>query len=104
MSWFYLFVAGLFEAFWLISLNKSDSFSNKTYAFIAVASMAVSLYLFSLSTKQLPVSSAYLIWLSVGVFSVAIIEHFWIGKELTTNQIFFLLVILSGVFGLKLSS
>lgn len=104
MSWVLLIIAGLLEALWLFAFAKSDALSNKFYAVFAMCAMAASLYLFAMSTKTIPISIAYLVWLSIGVFSISLIDHFLLGKVITAYQAFFLFLILIGVFGLKVTS
>lgn len=101
MSWLFLFLAGLFEAGWLISIEKSDSFSKPQFVFVAVLSMAISLYLFALSLDNISVTVAYLVWLAVGALSILIIHHFFIGPPISTKQIFFMCLIFIGIIGIK---
>ncbi|MBD1584781.1 DMT family transporter [Pseudoalteromonas sp. S16_S37] len=104
MSWFYLIVAGCFEALWLVFLDKSASFSKHYYVILAVASMAISLALFSISLKQVSTTVAYLVWLGSGVCAIALVNHFALGVVLSVKQWVFLGVILVGIVGLKSTS
>jgi len=78
MSWFILFIAGILEAGWLVGIQKPESFSKILYATFAVFSMALSLILFSMTLKGIPISHAYLVWLTVGAPSISIINNYFL--------------------------
>ncbi|GHF96021.1 DMT family transporter [Thalassotalea marina] len=101
MSWVYLIIAGFFEAIWLVSLEKSESFSKLPFTLLAVLSMAISLFLFALSLAKIPLATAYLIWLSIGVSSVFLINFITEGSTISPMQLVFLSLIFIGILGLK---
>lgn len=103
MSWLFLIFAGLFEAAWLLLFSKSHAFSHKPFALLAILAMGISVYLFGLSTKTLPIAVAYLVWLSIGALSIVMIESIYFGKVLTLAQLTCLCLIFIGVAGLKFS-
>ncbi|MCF6437606.1 SMR family transporter [Pseudoalteromonas sp. MMG022] len=104
MSWFYLVLAGLFEAGWLIFLEKSASFSKPPFVFLACGSMAISLYLFALSVKDIEVAIAYMVWLGVGVCSLIFFNHVFLGSTVSLMQGIFMLLLFIAIIGLKVSS
>ncbi|GAB5379138.1 MAG: quaternary ammonium compound efflux SMR transporter SugE [Aliiglaciecola sp.] len=103
MSWFYLVLAGIFEAGWLISIVKSESFSKPQFIVIAVLSMALSLTLFSISLDEIPITVAYLVWLAVGAVSLVLIDVFVNGTPILIQQLFFISLIVIGIVGIKVS-
>ena len=104
MSWLILIIAGCFEAGWLIGIEKSASFSKPVYVLLAAISMAVSLLLFTLSLKAIPIAMAYLVWLAVGVCAITAYNLFVLGMVLSSGQWFFLWLLVIGIVGLKLTS
>lgn len=104
MYWFILLVAGILEAGWLVGIQKSESFSNIPYVILAVISMALSLLLFSISLKEIPVSHAYLVWLAVGASSISVINHYFFEQPLSMQHILCFCLIFVGIMGLKISS
>lgn len=104
MSWFILFLAGILEAGWLVGIQKSESFTNIPYIIFAVFSMTLSLVLFSIALKDIPVSHAYLVWLSIGASSISIINHYFFDQPLSIQQLFCFCLIFVGVVGLKMSN
>jgi len=104
MSWLLLFIAGILEAGWLVGIQKSESFTKLPYVFIAVISMALSLLLFSIAIKTIPISHAYLVWIAAGVTSISVVNHYFFDQPLSLQQMLFFVLILVGVAGLKLSN
>ena len=104
MYWFILFIAGTLEAGWLVGIQKSESFTNIPYVVFAVFSMALSLILFSISLKEIPISYAYLVWLAVGASSISIINHYFFDQRLSIQHIFCFGLIFVGIVGLKFSN
>ncbi|GHB69734.1 putative multidrug resistance protein [Psychrosphaera saromensis] len=104
MYWFILFIAGILEAGWLLGIQKSESFTNIPYVILAVFCMVLSLILFSIALKEIPINVAYLVWLAVGASSISIINHYFFNQFLSIQQILCLCLIFAGVVGLKLLS
>ncbi|WP_158678160.1 DMT family transporter [Pseudoalteromonas sp. T1lg23B] len=104
MSWLYLVLAGFFEAGWLVFLEKSASFSKPPFVFLACGSMIISLYLFALSIKAIPVAIAYMVWLGVGVSSLMVINHVFLGSTMSLLQGIFMMLLFIAIIGLKTSS
>lgn len=104
MYWFILFLAGILEAGWLVGIQKSESFTNIPYVMLAILSMSLSLLLFSIALKGIPVSHAYLIWLAIGASSISIINHYFFEQPLSIQQLLCFCLIFIGVAGLKISN
>lgn len=101
MSWFLLTVAGIFEAGWLICLERSQSFSQFGYLVLAVLSMGFSLVLFALAARSIPIHIAYMVWLAVGVGAVTAVRCLTEQQSITPAQVLCLLLITIGIAGLK---
>jgi quaternary ammonium compound-resistance protein SugE len=104
MYWFILFLAGFLEAGWLVGIQKSESFTNIPYVIFAVLSMTVSLVLFSIALKEIPISHAYVVWLAVGALSISTINHYFFEQPLSIQHLLCFCLIFAGVIGLKISS
>ena len=102
MQWIYLFVAGLFEISWAVGLKFSEGFTQLVPSVLTVLGMILSFYFLALSLKQLPLGTAYAIWTGIGTIGT-VIFGILIFKEPTTFLKFIcILLILSGVVGLKI--
>jgi quaternary ammonium compound-resistance protein SugE len=104
MAWIYLFVAGLFECGWAIGLKYTNGFTNLIPTLLTVAAMAISFLLLSAAMKTIPVGTAYAVWTGIGATGVAILGMALFGESQEWMRIICLLLIVSGIVGLKLFS
>jgi len=101
MAWLILFIAGLFETVWAVSLKYSDGFTRLWPTVITIAAMAVSLYLLALALKSLPLGSAYAVWTGVGALGVVIYGIIAFGESKDLLKLLFIAMILGGIIGLR---
>ncbi|ABN62310.1 quaternary ammonium compound efflux SMR transporter SugE [Shewanella baltica] len=104
MSWFLLVLAGLFEIGWAIGLKYTEGFTRLWPSIFTVASMAVSVLLLGLAVKQLPIGTAYGVWVGIGAMGTAIAGIILLGEGVSLLKIASLILILLGVLGLKLAN
>ena len=104
MSWFILLIAGLFEVAWAIGLKYSEGFTRLWPAIGTVLAMVVSLWLLGLAMKTLPVGTAYAVWVGVGALGTALLGIALFGESASVGRLLSLLLILSGIVGLKLAT
>lgn len=104
MAWIYLVIAGLFECAWAIGLKYTEGFTRLTPSILTVAAMGVSFWLLSLAMKTIPVGTAYAVWTGIGAVGVAIMGMALFGESKDVFRIVSLMMIVSGIIGLKLGS
>ncbi len=104
MAWIYLFVAGLFECGWAIGLKYTDGFSKLVPSLFTVSAMTISFWLLSAAMKTIPVGTAYAVWTGIGAVGVAIMSMVLFGESRDIMRVICLLLIVSGIVGLKLVS
>ena len=104
MAWIYLAVAGLFECGWAIGLKYTDGFTKLIPSLLTVSAMAISFLLLSVAMKTIPVGTAYAVWTGIGAVGVAILGMILLGESRDIMRIICLLLIVSGIVGLKLVS
>ena len=104
MAWMYLVVAGLFECGWAIGLKYTDGFTKLIPSLLTVSAMAISFWLLSVAMKTIPVGTAYAVWTGIGAVGVAILSMILLGESRDIMRIICLLLIVSGIVGLKLVS
>ena len=104
MAWLILFVAGLFEVAWAIGLKYSDGFTKLWPSVFTIAAMITSMGLLSFSVKSLPVGTAYVVWTGIGAVGTAILGIFLFNESKEFLRIFFILLIVMGIIGLKFYS
>ena len=104
MNWIYLFAAGMMEVGWVLSLKFSQGFTKLLPTLFYVVFGFTGAFLFSNALKTLPTSVAYSIWAGIAVIGTAIADIFILHKPLSITKIIFMLLIISGIIGLKFSS
>jgi quaternary ammonium compound-resistance protein SugE len=103
MNWIILFVAGLFEVGWAIGLKYTDGFSRFWPTVWTVLSMIVSLSLLGIAMKNLPVGTAYAIWVGVGAVGTVVLGILLLGDSASTGRMISVALIIAGIVGLKLA-
>lgn len=104
MEWFYLFIAGLFEAGWAVGMKYTDGFSRLYPTLVTVAFMALSFYFLCKAVKTLPLGTAYAVWTGMGILGTAILGILLFDESCDTGRIVCILLIFTGVIGLKFMS
>ncbi len=104
MSWILLVLAGLLEIIWAIGLKYTDGFTRLWPTLATVSAMLISLALLGIAMKTLPVSTAYAVWMGIGVVGTAILGIMVLGEPATFGRLMSIALILTGVIGLKLTT
>ncbi|WP_461631871.1 quaternary ammonium compound efflux SMR transporter SugE [Labilibaculum euxinus] len=104
IAWVYLIIAGLFEAIWAIGLKYAEGFTKLWPSVITIVAMAISLYFLALAIKTLPVGTAYAVWTGIGAFTTAILGVVLFSEPIHFSRIFFLLLLLVSIIGLKFTA
>jgi len=101
MSWFILFIAGLFEVAWAIGLKYSEGFTKPVASVFTIVTMIISMALLSYSVKTLPVGTAYAVWTGIGAVGTAILGIYLFNESREFMRIFFIFLIIAGIVGLR---
>ncbi|MBK7227474.1 MAG: quaternary ammonium compound efflux SMR transporter SugE [Ignavibacteriales bacterium] len=104
MNWIILFIAGLFEIAWAIGLKYTEGFSKLWPSVFTITSMIISMGLLAYSVKHLPIGTAYAIWTGIGAVGTAVLGIILFNESKELVRIFFILLIVIGIVGLKLFS
>jgi quaternary ammonium compound-resistance protein SugE len=103
MNWIILVVAGLFEVGWAIGLKYTEGFSRLWPTVWTVVSMIISLWLLGIAMKDLPVGTAYAVWVGVGAVGTVILGIARLGEPATAGRLISVALIIAGIVGLKLA-
>jgi len=104
VNWIILFIAGLFEVAWAIGLKYTEGFSKLIPSVFTITCMLVSMGLLAYSVKHLPIGTAYAVWTGIGAVGTAILGMILFDESKDLIRIFFILLIVIGIVGLKLFS
>jgi len=103
-SWILLVLAGLLEICWALGLKSTDGFTRLWPSVFVGGSLVASLVLLSIAVKQLPIGTAYAVWVGIGAAGAAIAAVFLNGETMTPARALFLGLLLVAIIGLKLTS
>lgn len=104
MAWIYLLVAAAFEVQWAVTMKYTEGFTRLWPSIACVAGMAVSVWFLALAQRSIPVGTSYAIWTGLGAVGTAICGMILFNESRDTARILCILLIVAGVFGLKLFS
>jgi len=104
MKWMILAAAGLLEIGWAVGLKYTHGFTRLWPSVATISAMAVSLLLLGMAMKQIPMGTAYAIWVGIGVFGTAVLGVTLLGESIGAAKLASLALILAGITGLKLSA
>jgi len=104
MAWVFLLLAGLLEVGWAIGLKYSEGFSKLGISVVTVLTMIASFLLLAQALKTIPVGTGYAVWTGVGAAGTAIVGMVILGEPREVGRIVCVMLILSGVVGLKVLS
>ncbi|WP_426753921.1 DMT family transporter [Myxococcus sp. Y35] len=101
MAWILLVVAGCLEIAWALALKQADGLTRFWPSVVGLSLAMVSLVLLALALKELPVGTAYAVWVGLGVCGVAVFGMIVLGEQVSAARIVFLMMIGVGVAGLR---
>lgn len=104
INWIYLLIAGFLEIGWVISLKKTEGFTKIIPIIFYAIFGFLAAYFFSNALKTIPIGIAYAIWMGIAVIGTTIAESLIFNSTINFAKIFFVVLILIGAIGLKLSS
>ncbi|MDR6599306.1 quaternary ammonium compound-resistance protein SugE [Achromobacter deleyi] len=102
MAWALLILAGALEIVWALALKQADGLTKLWPSLIGISVAMLSLVLLGLALKDLPVGTAYAIWVGIGAFGVAVFGTVLLGEHMSLAKMVFLGLIGVGVAGLRM--
>ena len=102
LSTIYLLLAILLEVAGTTSMKLSQGFTEFWPSVCIFVFYILSFIFLTLSLKRLEVGLAYAIWSGLGTLLIAIIGIGFFNEAMTTLKIFSLVLIITGVMGLRL--
>jgi quaternary ammonium compound-resistance protein SugE len=99
-----LVLAGLFETAWAIGLKYTEGFTRLLPSIFTLVTLAISMFLLAKAAKDLPIGTAYAVWVGIGALGAAILGIFLFKEPAAPMRIFFLILLLASIIGLKATS
>jgi quaternary ammonium compound-resistance protein SugE len=104
MSWILLIIAGLLEACWAVGLKYTHGFTKPFPSILVAAAIAGSMVLLALAVRDLPIGTAYAVWVGIGILGTVAAQWWLFDQPLRPAQLVFLTLLIVSVVGLKLTS
>ena len=101
MSWLVLVLSGVLEAVWATALGRSDGFTRLAPSLVFVGALALSMLGLAYAMRELPVGTAYAVWVGIGAVLTAAYAMGTGQEPASALKVLFLLMIIAGVVGLK---
>lgn len=102
--WLMLLIAGLCEIVWAQNLKFSDGLTKLIPTVTMIIFGALSCYCLAIATRSIPLGVAYAIWSGIGEIGILTLGYFLYGEMVSQSQLFFILLIIAGIIGIKVSS
>lgn len=104
MAWISLIVAGLFEVCGVLSINKLHQDKSLFSLVQLLIFFGLSFFFLSLALEVLPMGTTYAVWTGIGASGGALLGMVFFGESKDWKRIFFIMLIIFAVVGLKLVS
>lgn len=102
MSWIVLVLSGFMETVWAIALDRSQGFTKPLPAGVFVVALVLSMVGLGYALREIPVGTGYAVWVGIGAVGTALVGMVWLHEPVNLSRILCLLLIVTGVVGLKL--
>jgi quaternary ammonium compound-resistance protein SugE len=104
MAWALLSIAGTLEIAFAFGMKWSDGFTRLIPSLFTAVTGLSSVFLLSISLRTLPLGTGYAVWTGIGAAGTAILGIALLGDPAAPVRMLCILLILSGVIGLRLVS
>jgi len=101
MAWTLLFLAGVAEIVFALSLKYNQGFTRLWPSVVTVLSAPCSFYLLMLSLKTLPIGTAYAVWTGMGAVGVAIAGIILFKESTDALRLVSIALVVIGIIGLR---
>ena len=101
--WVLVVLAGFLETGWALGLKYSDGFTRPIPSVLTIVGALASFWLLSVAMKELPVGTAYAVWVGIGTVGTALLAVILLGEPITVLRVLGIGLIVSGIIALKLA-
>ena len=103
-SWILVVLAGLLEVCWALGLKSTHGFTRLWPSVFVGAALIASLWLLALAVRNLPIGTAYAVWVGIGVAGAAAAAVVFLGESMSPGRALFLGLLVISIIGLKMTS
>ena len=102
MAWLSVVLAGVFEVFGVLSINKLHDDRTVSSLLQLLLFFGLSFLFLAWGLQTLPMGTAYAVWTGIGASGGALLGMFFFNESKDYRRIMFILLIIFAVVGLKL--
>ena len=104
MAWTLLVIAGLLETGWAVGLKYTEGFTRPLPTVLTALAIVASMGLLGLAARDLPIGTAYAVWVGIGSIGAVVLGVVLFGEPLGPARVGFLLLLVVAIVGLRLTS
>ncbi len=104
MAWTLLLISGLLECGWAIGLKYSEGFTKLGPSIFTVLALIASMTLLGIASKELPIGTAYAVWVGIGAVGTAILGIVLLHEPANTPRLVCLAGLTASLVGLKFTA
>jgi quaternary ammonium compound-resistance protein SugE len=101
MAWIVIVISGVLETVWAVALDRSAGFSRPVPTVVFAVGLVMSMAGLGYALRSIPVGTGYAIWVGVGAVGTALVGMIALGESTSLPRLLCLLLVISGVVGLK---
>lgn len=102
--WTLLITAGLLEVCWSIGLKYTQGFTRLVPSAFTLLTLAGSMYLLARAARDLPIGTAYAVWVGIGALGAAVLGIVLFQESASPARLVFLALLLISIVGLKITA
>jgi quaternary ammonium compound-resistance protein SugE len=103
MAWVWLIIGGCFEVGFTTCLRFVDGFRNVPWTLGFLLSVGLSMALLEISSRSIPMGTAYAVWGGIGAIGTVIVGMIWFAEPVTSVRIALIVAVVLCIGGLKLA-
>ncbi|MDA0700585.1 MAG: SMR family transporter [bacterium] len=104
MAWTLLVIAGLLETGWAIGLKYTEGFTRPLPTALTAVALVSSMALLGLAVRDLPIGTAYAVWVGIGAVGAAVLGAVLFGEPLGPVRVGFLALLVVALVGLRVTA
>ena len=101
MSWIILVISGILVAVWATALGRSEGFTRLWPSVVFVGALAASMVGLAFAMRDIPVGTAYAVWVGIGAALTVGYAMFFGGEGVSLVKLLLVIGIVACVVGLK---
>jgi quaternary ammonium compound-resistance protein SugE len=101
MAWLLLILGGVFEIGFTTSLRFVDGFRNLPWTLAFLISVALSMGLLEVASRQIPMGTAYAVWGGIGAVGTVIVGMAFFDEPTTLIRLLLIAAIVASIAALK---